>query len=589
MKKTLFRTIMYVGIAGMLLSGCANDDVYNPEAVVKKYEQNWEKRFGKTDPNQTWNTAKQVTANINLDDLLSGNYTVRIYTANPHNNKAALLAEKEMNGENSISFDIPQLLEYVFVTAQENGRMAVNSYFRISNNLVNIAPNTKAMTRATYPTTITENYQSGAISFAHLGNVKVESGDTWRAEDWLDLVGENGIFAEQQHNLMKWKDQLGTTVEYVTTKEGPVTLSLAFGATQNRYKIGYFYYTDKSEADKATRYVLFDKYNPCDYITVDGSRLNNDMALARIGQSGGISTTSMIQGSKVSLTYFDESGTASYNFPEGIHIAFFVFKGWDNQANFDNTWNSITSTIHNPYLTSWYNNADTKIHSCAVTYKYGNQTIMGIEDGGDWDMNDLLFFIDGNIHDTEIPAIDPNPNPAPNAIPWIIACEDLGNTDDFDFNDIVFSVSHVAGSTEAIVTPLAAGGILNARIYYNNQELGEIHTLLGQSGLTITNTQSSKGTPGSLIEITVPETYSVVNDMGGFSIRIINNDKETAAIKAPENGTAPQMICIDGSTGWAWPTERTNISDAYPAFGEWGSNYATNKDWYKNASGSVVK
>ena len=77
--------------------------------------------------------------------------------------------------------------------------------------------------------------------------------------------------------------------------------------------------------------------------------------------------------------------------------------------------------------------------------------------------------------------------------------------------------------------------------------------------------------------------------MGGFSIRIINNEKEATAIKAPENGTAPQMICIDGSTGWAWPTERTNISDAYPAFGEWGANYATNKDWYKNASGSVVK
>lgn len=588
MKKTLFRT-MCVGIAGMLFSGCANDDVYNPEAVVKKYEQNWEKKFGKTDPNQTWNTAKQVTANINLSNLFSGDYTVRIYTANPHGNKSALLAEKEINGKNSISFDIPQLLEYVFVTAQGNGRMAVNSYFRISNDLVNIAPDAKATTRAACPTTITKSYRSQAISFAHLGNVETESGITWKAEEWLDLVGENGIFAEGQHNLMKWKDRLGTTVEYVTTKEGPVTLSLAFGATQNRFKIGYFYYTDKSEANEAIRYVLFDKYNPCDYIKVDGKPLDYDMALARIGQSGGISTGSMIQGSKVSLTYFDESGTASYNFPKGTHIAFFVFKGGGEQATFDNTWNSISSTIYNEYLTSWHNNESTGIHSCAVTYKYGSQTIMGIEDGDDWDMNDLLFFVDGNIHDTEIPDIDPNPNPAPDAIPWIIACEDLGNTDDFDFNDIVFSVSHAAGSTEAIVTPLAAGGILDARIYYNDQELGEIHTLLGQSRLTITNTQSSKGTPGSPIKITVPETYSVTNDMGGFSIRIINNEKEATAIKAPENGTAPQMICIDGSTGWAWPTERTNISDAYPAFGEWGANYATNKDWYKNASGSVVK
>lgn len=587
MRKALFKTMMYAGVTGMLLSGCTNDDLYNPEAVVKKYEQNWEKQFGQVDPEQTWNTAKQVTAKINLGDLLSGDYTVRIYTANPHSNEAALLAEKEMNGESTISFDAPQLLEYVFITVQGNGRMAVNSYFHINDNLVNIAPNTKAMTRATCSTTITRSYTNNSLSFAHLGSVKIESGDTWRAGDWLELVGENGTFAEHQHNLMKWKDQLGTTVEYVTTKEGPVTLSLNFGATQNKFKIGYFYYTDESKTNEATRYVLFDKYDPCDYITVDGSRLNNDMALARIGQSGGISTNAMIQGSKVSLTYFDENGNASYNFPEGIHIAFFVYKGWNDDAEYYNVWNSITSTTYNQYLTSYYNNASTNIHTCAVTYKYGNQTIMGIEDGDDWDMNDLLFFVDGNINDTGITDITPTPDP--NAIPWIIACEDLGNTDDFDFNDIVFSVSHVAGSTKATVTPLAAGGVLASDIYFGSQRLGEIHSLLGQSGLAITNTQSGRGSAGKPIEITVPADFSIATNMGGFSIQITDeNGNNTTAIHAPQNGTAPQMICIDGSTNWAWPMERVKISDAYPGFGKWGASYQSNADWYKSAEKDKV-
>ena len=101
MKKTLFRTIMCVGIASMLLGGCTNDDVYNPEAVVKRYENAWEKQFGKVDPNQTWNTAKQVTANIDLTPL-AGDYTLKIYTANPINKGACLLAKKQINGSGSI-------------------------------------------------------------------------------------------------------------------------------------------------------------------------------------------------------------------------------------------------------------------------------------------------------------------------------------------------------------------------------------------------------------------------------------------------------------------------------------------------------
>ena len=48
----------------------------------------------------------------------------------------------------------------------------------------------------------------------------------------------------------------------------------------------------------------------------------------------------------------------------------------------------------------------------------------------------------------------------PAAQGWIIACEDLGGSLDFDFNDVVFGISHVAGETTARVTALAAGGTL---------------------------------------------------------------------------------------------------------------------------------
>lgn len=600
MKKTLFRTIMCVGIASMLLGGCTNDDVYNPEAVVKKYENAWEKQFGKVDPNQTWNTAKQVTANIDLTPL-AGDYTLKIYTANPINKGACLLAKKQINGSGSIIFDVPQTLGYVFVEAESKSRKTVNSYYPVSGDAINISNHVQTRAGENCNATIGEPYTltykgwnsaegrnfSFTHTFAQLQNVEKKEGDTWQAKDWLHIVGYEGVFKEGENNLTKWKDRLGTSVEYVTRTEGPVELSLNYGATQNRYSIGYFYYKTGEDLDQATRYVLFNNYNPNNFITIDGSPMTGDgMTLANIGDGWGqVSPDAHITGSKIKLVYND-NGTPSYTFPAGTHIVFFVSKSNKPTADIYNIWNSITYTDgYNPYNVE----PNSQIHTCAVTYKYRNQIILGIEDGGDWDMNDLLFFVDGEFAD-EPEDIDPDPTPD-TGLSWILACEDLGSTDDFDFNDIVFSVSHVSGETTATVTPLAAGGTLPAYICFGSQELGEIHTLLGGSSTTeFINTTGSKGTAGEPVTINVDKDFSMAsNNMGGFSVKVITKDNSEATVRitAPGQGTAPQMICVPGE--WAWPTERTNISDAYPAFGEWGANYATNKDWYKNPNGGVVK
>ena len=61
----------------------------------------------------------------------------------------------------------------------------------------------------------------------------------------------------------------------------------------------------------------------------------------------------------------------------------------------------------------------------------------------------------------------------------------------------------------------------------------------------------------------------------------------TVDIAAPGKGEAPQMICVASST-WVWPTERTSIVDAYPDFGDWGQNYASNQTWYLNPSSENV-
>ena len=214
--------------------------------------------------------------------------------------------------------------------------------------------------------------------------------------------------------------------------------------------------------------------------------------------------------------------------------------------------------------------------------------LLGVEDeGGDDDMNDILFFIKGNVDDEDIPEI--GEDPVENS--WIIACEDLGDTDDYDFNDVVFKVSHVSGQTTATVTPLAAGGTLETFIIHNNSYLGETHQLLGakqsaSGSYPMINTSKITATATPL-EVTVAEDFTITKNMGGFGILVKgkNGDSNATLITAPTAGTAPQMFCVPAT--WAWPTERTKIQDAYPDFAKWSAD-SNNIEWYNNSVADKV-
>lgn len=238
-----------------------------------------------------------------------------------------------------------------------------------------------------------------------------------------------------------------------------------------------------------------------------------------------------------------------------------------------------------------------------VTDAEGNpyiQTFMGFEDlnllevtqGGqsdpDQDFNDLMFILD----------------PAPYIITqdeneWIIASEDLGTTDDYDFNDMVISVKSIAYNasveeTEVTVTGLAAGGTLPLYLIYDNEIVGgsEFHEAFWNKTATngfypIINTQTA-GPRGKTYTINVDGEFSLAtflgNNMGGFKVQVgETGDAETKVITPPALGSAPQMICVKPT--WGWPTERTIIHKAYPGFtssvkdkSKWG-DYYTDGTW----------
>lgn len=177
----------------------------------------------------------------------------------------------------------------------------------------------------------------------------------------------------------------------------------------------------------------------------------------------------------------------------------------------------------------------------------------------------------------------------------IYAFEDLGSVGDYDFNDVVFKVSHLSGSTEADVELLAAGGTLKVAVKYGNEVLwDEVHEAFGATTATMINTGKGSGTKTpSIRTITVPAgaRFKELN----FSIVVTNAADETKTsivVSKPTTGGVPQCLCIPAI--WKWPRENVSIVEAYNteghAFGGWAEDSNQAKDWYEYpVSGKVFQ
>ena len=199
------------------------------------------------------------------------------------------------------------------------------------------------------------------------------------------------------------------------------------------------------------------------------------------------------------------------------------------------------------------------------------------DNSGDNDFNDLIFIDLLKYNTGEITKKD--------TISYLVACEDLGGTFDYDFNDVVFRVSHVSGNDYLTINPVAAGGTLEAYLCYNNKVVSnEWHKHFGNGHDISDMINTGYGIPENnimSIRLTgVPTDFSMTKFSsadGGFSVKVIGkNGKETTTVTGPNKGAAPQMLVLPSN--WKWPKELTNIVTTYPKFGEWGANY-TDATW----------
>jgi len=195
-------------------------------------------------------------------------------------------------------------------------------------------------------------------------------------------------------------------------------------------------------------------------------------------------------------------------------------------------------------------------------------------------------------------------NPEPTAQSWIFACEDLGGSYDYDFNDIVWEVSqdvNTDAETGAItysnvkITLLAAGGILPVQIYYGETAIGdELHTIFGGTAKDNGKYDQVNVNPDVALSAGV-----LVGEIAGTNEAAMDIDVLKTQLKLKVNGTidasanyyvsavrvgdkddtAPQVLILPGD--WCWPTEGTNIQEAYPRFSDWVKD-TKNADWGSN-------
>ena len=179
--------------------------------------------------------------------------------------------------------------------------------------------------------------------------------------------------------------------------------------------------------------------------------------------------------------------------------------------------------------------------------------IVGCEDlsdrSSDWDMNDLVFMVYGKPYVPQpIKIEEGDPITKKTTVRYMI--EDLGATDDFDFNDIVLDVSDIYTST-----PIYKNGVLDSWADSDHHQEATIRHLGGELPFRLkigdTQLEERQGVLGS----DPNETFTVSGwDINTHNISIEVRQSKNADVynhvAFPKKGEVPIIIAVDPTVQW---------------------------------------
>lgn len=552
------KSFLMVFVAGGLFMASCTEDAYNPDRIKEDYEQNFVDLFGEINPNQDWNVAELKSVTVEPGN---NSTEVEIYAKGTY--AYQLVGNyKSVSGKQTLKFDAPENLNDFIVLADGKAKFVKNGD--------EVSFTDDAVTRTYYEDV--EGVWSETSSYKEF--------------EWNEVKSFIKTLEEGEDNT---GSGVPVNFDYVAGEE-PITIYPIYWNAHYYHRIG-IYIKGEDGKIKAEHLIYQDKMGDELQYNRNTNWWGNNKWYWQDASGNESVSFNGYKGGRIRSKGF------TIDLPEGTVYGFYIEVSKNRPI-----WNSYNDGKY--YTNASLNNP---AQNMASSFKQNGDeyTYLGFDDDskGDHDLNDLMFIADPEPEIIDYEPVpdpdDPEPNPEPepeSPSTWTIAVEDLGNTDDYDFNDIVFTIKHVSGTEVATITPLAAGGSLETYLCYTDGEgeyhETEFHSFFGVDGpgsdgtYPLINTQSVNYSASSF-EIKVDKDFSVAEKMGGFTIKVVNNQTQsTVVIAAPDAGAAPQMICVP--SGWQWPVERVNINDAYPGFSTW-INDPTQVDWYKNpVNGQVM-
>lgn len=435
----------------------------------------------------------------------------------------------------------------------------------------------------------------------------------------IDGESKPGPFKEFDNHVKPYFGKNATAGEMhlekdasILTAGGEVVITYMGGGTRCTNDIGYFYYK-KGEESRFFTDGVFDitkvnKYIFCedmanqvlmkgDYYGTPNTDIYSGHWQGMVGRINE-EPDAKYKGTDFKLTWFGDEGdgtittssTGQYEFPKDYVIGFFGIRtdigpAQGTMGQIDHFYTSFSSVDLNYFNTLPH----------GATFRYKGSVFLGVEDNNDYDINDFLFMLRG-VQEDIIPDVTPEDDPdIPVTQKWLVACEDLGNTFDYDFNDLVLGFERK--NDKLYLKALAACGTLPAHIFWDGADKGEIHHLCNSSVPADAESYSiiSKASNGAEIELcsmSASDETSIKTMMSKLSIVVTGSGNATtyitgwdaAAPNKKEGGsTVPQMLLLPG--GWDWPTEGTLITEVYPEFQAWTIDCAKT-DWTESRTGS---
>ncbi len=180
--------------------------------------------------------------------------------------------------------------------------------------------------------------------------------------------------------------------------------------------------------------------------------------------------------------------------------------------------------------------------------------------GSDWDMNDLVLLVYGKNVPKPIEIHDGDTFEERTTVRYMI--EDLGSTDDFDFNDIVVDVADIN-----IITPTYTNGVLTSQTVTVHRQEAVIRHLGGILPFTLKIGDKEYQAGGQETFKTSPDLK--IDDVTGWNIQTHNVSVEVEQrdsegvfeIQFPLAGEAPMIIAVDPSQNWM--NERQGVPESW--------------------------